>query len=182
MSNNNYYTPQHLVDAIFEKVVRPVECGKWLEPAAGDSRIVNAMRSVDASGAIDAVEISRIGRSASATNWFEDDFIAWRPREAIYYDRIVTNPPYTLAEEYVSKCLDLLASGGQLILLLRLAFLEGQGRYERLWRHEAFVPARIWTLAKRPSFDGHGTDATAYGVFEWCADKRRFPELRWLEW
>ena len=188
--SNIYYTPQLLIDACFDKIVRPLDGGKWLEPAAGDGRIAQTMRlHAGESALIHAIEIESQADSAimdmrgaslwSMRNFLDDTAIV---DEKLYYDRIITNPPYSRAEEYIKKCLDLRASNGQLVLLLRLAFLESQKRYEELWRHDAYLPSRVWVLPKRPSFDGLGTDSTAYAWFEWTSDKRRNPEIRWLVW
>ncbi|MCU7836139.1 MAG: hypothetical protein KZQ83_12935 [gamma proteobacterium symbiont of Taylorina sp.] len=76
-------------------------------------------------------------------------------------DIIITNPPYKLAREFIEKAL---GHGKTVIMLLRLNFLESQGRYE-FW--QANPPSHIITLSKRPSFTNKGTDSTGYAWFCW---------------
>ena len=80
------------------------------------------------------------------------------------YDIIIGNPPYSKAIEFVKKSLELLEENGILILLLRTAFLESRARYE-FWQENPL--SRLYTLSKRPSFTGKGTDATSYSWFMW---------------
>lgn len=80
------------------------------------------------------------------------------------YSIIIGNPPYSKAIEFVKKSLELLEENGILILLLRTAFLESKSRYE-FWQENPLN--RLYTLSKRPSFTGRGTDATSYSWFIW---------------
>lgn len=80
------------------------------------------------------------------------------------YDFIIGNPPYSLGIEFVKKSLNLLKDDGKLIFLLRTAFLESKSRYE-FW--QKYPLSELYTLSKRPSFTGNGTDATSYSWFVW---------------
>lgn len=96
---------------------------------------------------------------------------------------IVTNPPYNLAEAFVHKALEL--AQRKVCLLLRLAFLEGSGRAERIFADNP--PARIWVFSERITFypDGiqtAGSGTTAYAWFVW--DKQATgpkPVVGWLK-
>jgi hypothetical protein len=102
----------------------------------------------------------------------------WAPATVDRYDLIIGNPPYSLAEEHVRLCLGLLADGGQLVFLLRLAFLESAKR-EALWREHP--PERVDVLTRRPSFTHNGkTDSAAYAVFRWRNGHVGAPELGWI--
>ena len=84
------------------------------------------------------------------------------------YDLIVTNPPFSLAEEFINKGLELLSRGGVLCLLLKAEFYCGMGRNERLFNagkhpHYIVVPYRT-----RVSFDGSGKSNTHdYVYYVW---------------
>ena len=84
------------------------------------------------------------------------------------FDLIVTNPPFSLAEEFINKGLELLVSGGVLCLLLKAEFYCGMGRNERLFNagkhpHYIVVPYRT-----RVSFDGTGRSNTHdYVYYVW---------------
>ena len=47
---------------------------------------------------------------------------------------ILTNPPYKYAQEFVSKALEVLNDGCKCYMFLKLTFLEGQKRYNDLFR------------------------------------------------
>jgi hypothetical protein len=80
------------------------------------------------------------------------------------YDVIIGNPPYSLALDFINKSLELLHPGGLLIFLLRTNFLESEKRF-KWWQEHPL--SGLYTLHKRPSFTGRGTDATSYSWFVW---------------
>ena len=84
------------------------------------------------------------------------------------YDVIIGNPPYSMAQEFIDKCLTLLNPGGRLIFLLRTNFLESKKRFT-WWQDK--IPSGLYVLSKRPSFTGKGTDATSYSWFIWDKSK-----------
>lgn len=80
------------------------------------------------------------------------------------YDVIIGNPPYSLAQEFIEKCFTLLKDDGEIIMLLRTAFLESKKRYKFWQKHPL---NGLYVLSKRPSFTGEGTDATSYSFMIW---------------
>ena len=69
-----------------------------------------------------------------------------------------------MAMEFINKSLELLHPGGLLIFLLRTDFLESKKRF-KWWQDHPL--SGLYTLHKRPSFTGHGTDANSYSWFVW---------------
>jgi len=97
------------------------------------------------------------------------------------FDLVVGNPPYKFAEEFVRKSKEILREGGIILMLLRLAFLEGQERGAGFWKE--FRPQTVFVCSRRPSFTGNGkTDATAYGVYMWVDGYTGNTTLDWLDW
>ena len=76
-------------------------------------------------------------------------------------DLIITNPPFSIALEFLEKSL---SEAKTVVYLLRLNFLGSQKRKE-FWNKNQ--PSHLFTLSKRPSFTGKGTDATEYAWFVW---------------
>jgi hypothetical protein len=73
-------------------------------------------------------------------------------------DIIISNPPYGIMESYVRQALFL--TRDRVIILARLAFLEGQGRAQFF----AETPlARVWVSRRRISMPPGGTDIKASG-------------------
>jgi len=78
------------------------------------------------------------------------------------FDLIITNPPYSLALEFLEKSL---GEAKTVIYLLRLNFLGSQRRH-KFWCLNP--PTHLFVLSKRPSFTEDGnTDSTEYAWFCW---------------
>lgn len=116
---------------------------------------------------VNAVDILRMHRKQlekagamviSIANWFEVANRLTRPPPCI-----ITNPPYSLAFEFVQSCW---ATGVRsMAMLLRLGFLESEKRHEWL---SANPPSQFIVCSTRPSFTGDGnTDGTGYAWFIW---------------
>lgn len=138
---------------------------KILEPSAGNGNIIQALRNVGLINDITALEIrseelnnlKQISDNVIIDNFLMRDFDT-------KYDIIIGNPPYSLAKEFIEKCFDICSDDGQVIMLLRTAFLESKSRYE-FWQKNPL--SGLCVLSKRPSFTGKGTDATSYSWFIW---------------
>ena len=77
-------------------------------------------------------------------------------------DVIITNPPFSLAMEFLNKSLAVTTEKGIVIMLLRLGFMASKKRYEFMKENP---PTDLYILHKRPSFTGKGTDSQEYA---WC--------------
>lgn len=100
-------------------------------------------------------------------------------------DVIISNPPFSLAQEFLEKAIGELEPGGMLVFLLRVNYLGSQKRYDSLWQQDRYKPRQIITLVQRPSFTGDGaTDSTEYAFFVF-GDARRMKNkdpIQWLSW
>jgi len=165
--HDKYFTPTWLVEAFFENYKNPIVCAldaevdEWprvLEPACGSGSIVEVLQGL-------WPRRSRISFFDIAP---EPDFpvpaIDFLEHKEGEYDLIITNPPYTLAEEFVEHGLSLLSEKGRLALLLRVNFFAGQARYGWLSKH---MPKECYVTCRRPNFRGKGTDSTEYAWFVW---------------
>ena len=160
-----YATPLESVFSFLDNFDNISLSDRILEPSAGNGNIIRALRSRGYTNRIDAVEIRPEEWEQLkdiADEVILDDFFNYEPETL--YDVIIGNPPYSLAQEFIDKSLNLLAPGGLLIFLLRTAFLESEKRF--LWWQE-HPPSGLYTLHKRPKFTGKGTDATSYSWFVW---------------
>jgi hypothetical protein len=80
---------------------------------------------------------------------------------------IITNPPYSLAMEFIQRALAEAPADADVAFLLRLNFLGSQRRaaFHRMY------PSDVYVLPRRPSFTGGGTDATEYCWMVWGANR-----------
>lgn len=137
-----------------------------LEPGAGSGNIVRALRKYGDFN-IDAIEIREEERSTLEE--ISDRVIIGNYMELELgkkYVLIIGNPPFNQAMDFVLKSFDNIKPGGRIIFLLRTAFLESKDRFP-FWQDPEHQLAGLYTLHQRPSFTGHGTDATSYSWFVW---------------
>lgn len=101
-------------------------------------------------------------------------------------DWIITNPPFKLGAEFILHALDLAREG--VAMFVRMAFMEGQGRYERLfgpfpetdilpfvervvlWKGcllDPDVPVTRWNDKRGEYVSEKPTSATSYGWLIW---------------
>lgn len=162
-----YATPIECVDSILNALPEFNEDIFILEPSAGNGNIIKALRKHGITGiAIEAIKL-REEEKENLENLADyvtiGDFLKV-DTEYYEYDLIIGNPPYSKAQEFIDKSLSLLAPGGMLVFLLRTNFLESTKRF-KWWQDK--IPPGLYTLHKRPSFTGKGTDATSYSWFVW---------------
>lgn len=137
-----YETPQWAVDALLE-IVPIRKDWTYMEPCRASGRFYNQMPIGSAWGEI-----------REGVDYLDTDYG--------HVDCIITNPPYSLAQEFVEKAHK---DADVVIMLLRLGFLESSKRFD-FWGE--YPVDHLITLSKRPSFTGDGkTDGAGYAYFIW---------------
>ena len=100
---------------------------------------------------------------------------------------ILTNPPYSLATEFVLHSLKLLDEGGLCIMFLKTTFLEDKNRYEKLF--SKCPPVYIYQFvqrilcAKDAQFDKMregGGSAVSYAWFVFKKGYKGDTTVRWI--
>jgi hypothetical protein len=97
---------------------------------------------------------------------------------------IITNPPYKYAAEFANKALDLIEEGHKVALFLKLTFLEGQKRYQSLFKDRppksvcVFVSRQV--CAKNGKFDIGGQPAIAYAWYIWEKGYSGDTVIKWI--
>jgi hypothetical protein len=95
---------------------------------------------------------------------------------------VVTNPPFKLADDFALHALRLGAQ--KVALLMRLAWLEGRARHERVFKDHP--PSRVWTFSRRLTMwradDPNPRDSGGTMAFAWFVWERGHtgPVLGWL--
>lgn len=183
---DHYPTPAALV----ESALALVESGgvdRVLDPGCGAGAWGIGARARWPGAWISGVDLDhwRLGLAAQSGAYSDlvlGDFLHQAAPVGGAFDLVVGNPPYKHAESFVLRSLDLVRPGGAVVFLLRLAWLESRGRFDRLFSGPA-RPWRVLTLVGRPSFTGNGrSDSTAYAVFQWVRGWRGVTVLDWLSW
>ncbi|QYC52441.1 N-6-adenine-methyltransferase [Salmonella phage SSBI34] len=137
-----YETPEWAVDALLS-IVPIRKDWTYMEPCRASGRFYNHMPIGSAWGEI------REGVDYLATEYNR-------------VDCIITNPPYSLAQEFVEKAHK---DADVVIMLLRAGFLGSMKRFD-FWGE--YPVDHLITLSKRPSFTDDGkTDGAEYCYFIW---------------
>lgn len=177
--SDHYATPEWCTEALFD-AADPLLRPNIMDPFAGDGAILRvALRRGWTADALEAIELRESEREhlmgllptsrVTIGDAFTADFGAWKGRT------IITNPPYSLAEESVRLCC---RNASSVWMLLRLNFWGG---IKRRGLFEAYPPAFCFVLPRRPSFTGKGTDAAEYAWFGWDRHSTSGCTIRRLE-
>jgi hypothetical protein len=168
--NDFYATPAWCVRALLAEV--PIPDGLWLDPCAGEGAIIEASGR-DRWHAIELREECREKLYRACPRITISDFLSMPNPTPGGYAAIVTNPPYSLAEAFVRKSLEI---APVVAMLLRLNWLGSMKRAAFLRENQPSV----YVLPRRPSFTGGGTDSCEYAWFVWRKYWAGNPEVRVL--
>lgn len=158
-SDDTYITPAWCVHSILSELSL-LETGTFLEPCAADGSLIRACRPFVPEAQWKACEIREecwddLSLEVGEANLYRGNFL---DAEVGRVDVVITNPPYSLAMEFVEKCIRI---SNLTVMLLRLNFLGSMKRNDFFRSHAPDV----YVLSKRPSFILNKTDSTEYAWF-----------------
>lgn len=186
-----YATPTVEVINILNELDIDFDGDTILEPCIGGGHMANGIQSylfnrgqecrligtdVRNRGFVDENWITEYGLQY---DFFSDDY----PYDDV--DWIIMNPPYSVIEPFTIRALDIAKKG--VIMLGRLQFLEGEGRFEKILRFNP--PTDIYVYVDRIQCwkDGlkpDGSSAQAYAWFVWDKTKTNDilvePKIHWI--
>jgi hypothetical protein len=143
-----------------------------LEPACGGGHMVKVLQEYF--DKVESCDIADYGQDRIA------DFLSKDVEQEC--DFIITNPPFNLAEEFVIKALSMTRK--LVAVFARTQFMEGIGRYERLFKPNP--PTIIAQFSERvPIVKGRlsatASTATSYAWFVWRTDQNNDQtQLVWI--
>jgi len=166
---NDFYAtdPQALIDFL-EKMkadgVRDLSKTVW-ECAVGDGALAQVL--LDRGHKVIGSDIIDRGFPGVYIQNFLDT-----PDDKIFKGDIITNPPYKLAQKFVEKSLSKIEDGSMAIFLLRIQFLESQGRksfFEKnppkyVYVHSARIG--VWKNNDKEKYGNGSALCFAWFVFE----------------
>jgi hypothetical protein len=179
-----YQTPSSLVKQLIE--VEHFDKNKMIrEPACGDGSIVRELwkHNFDVNYS-DKYQYDFI-KDNLIDNEVEDDFIFDFLDDNQFCDYIITNPPFSLALEFIlhakTVCLDKFA------MLLPLSYLHGQKRYEKCIYTDINYPlTKIYIFTRYPlltekTADKYKTGMMVYAWYVWDKNyEGKEPVIRWI--
>ena len=162
--HDEYITERNLIFTTLSHL-GPTRANSILDIGANDGRWGLAAAALTLPKELVGVEVRKVDKPAGFTEWHQNrDFLNFETNKQ--FDLIVSNPPYYCAEEIVRHAWTMLAPGGHMVMLLRMAFQTGVDRYHKLWSE--IYPHTVGVCSRRPSFYGGGTNRTEFSVFYWA--------------
>ena len=163
-----------------------------LEQCIGNGNIANAIKDFYNNKGLNITGVDIVDRGYP--NTIVHDYLTWKTDKK--FDCIITNPPYSLAKEFVEKSMTLLNDdydedgypNGQLIMFLKIQFLEGAKRKELF---EKYPPKYIYVFRNRMATWNNGEPLDPNGKrwattmchawFIWHKGSKTEPIVRWLD-
>lgn len=161
-----YITPHYAIEDFFKefKKYERISCNKILDPCAGgDSKNVMSypyvINKLHSGYKVDTIDIREDSRANIKNNYLNIDC-------KNKYNIIITNPPFNLALEIITKALEDVRDNGYVIMLLRLNFFGSQARKD-FWQNN--MPKYAFIHSKRLGFvkDSNKTDSIEYCHVVW---------------
>jgi hypothetical protein len=164
--NDLYQTPYSITRQLLdvEKFV-----GSILEPACGNGAIVKVLEE----------------KYSDVTGQdIENDFL----KETKTFDNIITNPPFSLALEFIVQAK--LLANDKIAYLLPITYLNGKKRFEQVWQDKKFPLARVYIFTRYAwltsddvrddgKYESHGLNSLAW--FIWEKNYQGEPVIRWID-
>lgn len=168
--NDFYATDPKAMKDLLER--EPISAMVW-EPAVGKGHLADVLkasgRTVRCSDLVD--------RGYPGTEQL--DFLS---QNGCWEGDIITNPPYKFADEFVLKALDSVREGSRICMFLKLTYLEGQARYDAVYRR--YPPKTVYVYVKRiqcaKNGEFKGTSAVCYAWFVWQKGFVGDPTIKWI--
>ena len=190
VENDFYATDPEAVNKLLLKY--GINGTKVLEPCVGNGNIANTVSKFYTAKNIKITGVDIKDRGYP--NTIVHDFLTWETDEK--FDCVITNPPFSLAKEFIEKSMSLLNDGydedgypnGQLIMFLKIQFLEGVKRKELF---DKYPPKYIYVFRNRMATwkEGEPLDpkgkkwatTMCHAWFVWEKGSTSEPIVRWLE-
>ena len=174
-SLDDFPTPPWATRALMTHVIQdrgPFDKQSCFEPACGAGHMAKPLKEYF--GEVRASDIHPYGFGAVA------DYLA-APLAAGSVDWVITNPPFRLAEAFVTRSLVIARRG--VAILARSVFIESVGRYRTIFG--STPPSRFAQFTERVPMvkgrlDRRASTATGYAWLVWELDRAGTPSLMWV--
>ena len=188
-----YATPTVEVINILEEIEPNFINKSILEPCIGGGHMANGIEEyIYKQGYIEKVQL--IGTDIRNRGYENDIWELYCGPEYDFFsddypfddvDWIVMNPPYSVIEPFTIRALEIAKKG--VIMLARLQFLEGEGRFENILQYNPPTDVYVYVDRIQCWKDGlkpEGSSAQAYAWFVWDREKNNEylvePRVHWI--
>lgn len=150
-----------------------------IEPACGGGHISNTLEEAG----YNVLSFDIVNRGYPKQE-MEMDFLNWAPSYGKNTRDIITNPPYSMAREFVEHALNISVDTTKVAMFLKLTFLEGKNRRELFDVHP---PKTVYVLRSRVDCWRNGvkpdraSKAVCYAWFVWEKGFKGDPVIKWID-
>lgn len=154
--------------------------GGFLEPCVGGGHIANVIKEYSNSEVFGSDLVDRGYPDTLIADFLTHNFNS-------KFDNIITNPPYSLAQEFLEKGMNVINNDGKIAMFLKIQFLEGA---KRRGMFSKYPPKYIYVFSKRQNpwrngiaVDEKGKPWSSTMCFAWFVWEKGFagePVVRWL--
>ena len=139
-----------------------------LEPACGEGAIVKILKPL----------------WGASLNYYDKDFNFLTEKQG--YEYVITNPPFSLAFEFVLKAKEI--SQDKFCMLLPLSYLHGKKRYDQIYTDKEFPLKKVYVFTRYPMLgdklrdDGkYRTGMMVYAWYVWEKNYKDLPSIEWID-
>lgn len=114
---------------------------------------------------------------------YGDEIIDFLTTNKKWHGDIITNPPYKHAKDFILKALDITQEGKQIIMFLKLTFMEGQKRKNMFIQNPPkviYVSSSRIICAKNGDFNNIKSSAIAYAWYVWEKGYKGNTIIKWI--
>lgn len=159
-----YETPYSITQHLLNVETFPSQI---LEPACGDGAVVKVLEE----------------NGYDVTSYDKDvDFLT----ETKTYESVITNPPFSLAKEFIEKCDEVCSV--KYALLLPLSYLHGKSRYDNFYQSNKIKLKNVYVFTRYPMLGEtlrlDGKYNTGMMVYAWYVFEKSYtgePMIKWID-
>jgi hypothetical protein len=100
------------------------------------------------------------------------------------YSYIITNPPFSLAKEFILKCKEVCKK--KFALLLPLSYLHGEERYHKIWGDAEYPLKKVYVFTRYPMLSEKtrkdGKYSTGMVVYAWYVWEKGYIGPATIDW
>jgi methylase of polypeptide subunit release factors len=180
--NDFYATP---VSATISLLAREQFIGRILEPACGQGHIIKAIKTWNPTADVQGTDLVR--RADIFNLGLTDDcvdFLSARYQQG-EYENVITNPPFSLAREFIEKALEVASK--KVAIFCKIQLLEGQSR-KKMFQKTKLKTVYVFSKRVSPLRDGKDLDekgkpwasTMCFAWFVWDKDYSGKPVIKWI--